>query len=95
MTWIPIPVTKQDFSLKPENHMCQQAVALERRNKSQRSSHCGVIGLVTSLECWDTDSIPGLAHWVKDLAGPNCGSDLIPDLGTPYDMGNQKKKKIF
>ena len=38
-------------------------------------------------------SIPGLVHWVKDLALLQCGSDLIPGLGTLYAMGGGKKKK--
>ena len=27
------------------------------------------------------------------MAGCNCGSDLIPDLGTPYDTGQTRKRK--
>ena len=30
-----------------------------------RSSHCGAMGLVVSLQCQDTDLIPGPAQWVK------------------------------
>ena len=43
--------------------------------------------------------MPGPAQWVKDLAllqlqhRPYCSSDVIPGLGTPYAMGQPKKKK--
>jgi len=35
------------------------------------------------LECWDTGLLPKPAQWVKDL---------IPGLGTPYAMGQPKKR---
>ena len=43
--------------------------------------------------------IPGLAQWVKDPVlrscslDCNCGLDLIPGLGIPYDTGQPKKEK--
>ena len=42
--------------------------------------------------------IPGLAQWVKGsgaatAAGCNCGLDLIPDPGTPYDLRQPEKEK--
>lgn len=27
----------------------------------------GTMGLAVSLQCWDTDSVPGLAQQIKDL----------------------------
>ena len=47
-------------------------------------------GLKASLQRQDAGSIPGPAQWVK---GSNCGSDLIPGLGTLYGTGQPKKKK--
>ena len=47
----------------------------------------------------DTGSIPGQQSRLKDPALPqlgvrnNCGSDLIPGLGTPYAMGWPKTNK--
>ena len=41
---------------------------------------------------------PWPAQWVKGsstAAGCNCGSDLIPGLGTPYAAGRTKEKKSF
>ena len=61
--------------------------------------HFGETGLAASWEHWDTGSIPGLAQWVKDLHGHSfslgldCGSFLIPGLGTPYAARRQKKKE--
>ena len=58
------------------------------------------MGVAAALQHWDTGSIPSLARWVKDPAllqrhiGCNCGSDLIPGLGTPCAVGQPKKKKI-
>ena len=65
-----------------------------------RNSHCGVTGLEASLEGEDTGSIPSPALWVKDLVwlqlqrataarmGP-----LPPGRGTPYALGQPKKKR--
>ena len=47
-------------------------------------------GLKASVQRQDAGSIPGPAQWVK---GSNCGSDLIPGLGTLYGTGQPKKKK--
>ena len=56
------------------------------------NSHCGATGSVVSLQHQDPGSIPNLAQWVEGSgAGCNCGSDLIPGLGTPYDTGWPKK----
>lgn len=65
-----------------------------------RNSHCGVTGLEASLEGEDTGSIPSPALWVKVLVwlqlqrataarmGP-----LPPGRGTPYALGQPKKKR--
>ena len=34
------------------------------------SSHCGATGSVVSLQCQNTSSIPGPAHWVKEPVLP-------------------------
>ena len=54
---------------------------------------------MASLQCKNTGSIPVLTQWVKGsgiaavASGCNCGSDLIPGLGTPYAERQPKKKK--
>lgn len=53
-----------------------------------------------SWECWDLGSVPaqhsGLGTWHCHSCGlsGDCGSDLIPSLGTPYTTGQPKKKKV-
>ena len=54
------------------------------------------------LQCQDAGLIPDLPQWVKGSSsaiGRNCGSNLIPGLGTPYVEGQlkqkKKKKKLF
>ena len=65
----------------------------------KQTSHCSTIGLVVSLECWDTGSIPtwhsGLRIWLchSCSVGCNLSSDLIPDPETPYATEWPKKKK--
>ena len=40
----------------------------------------------------DAGSIPSRTQWVKGSAiGHNCGSDLIPGLGTPFAVGWPEK----
>lgn len=64
-----------------------------------RSSHCGAMGWVASLEHWDVGSIPGLHSGLKILPLPqlkldhNCVSYLISGLGTTHATGKQKEKK--
>ena len=38
------------------------------KNYVLRISHCGAVGSVVSLECWDTGLIPSPAQRIKDLA---------------------------
>jgi len=65
-----------------------------------RSSYSGATGSAASLEHWDAGLIPGLAHWVKDLALLQLcqrsqlwlGSDPWPRNSTCH--GAAKKKKI-
>ena len=64
-----------------------------------KSSKYGPVGSAASLQCQDTGLMPGPAQWVKDLAllqlqhRSYCSSDVIPGLGTPYAMGQPKKKR--
>lgn len=58
-----------------------------------RSSHCGTMVLVASLEAWDSGSDSWMAQWIATGIGHNCASDLTPGLGTPYVIGWPKKKK--
>ena len=77
----------------------QENLQSSRHKKSRkRSSHCGAMGLAPSLQHRDVGSIPAWHGGLKDLGpscsvGYNCGSDLIPGLGTPYAKGWPKKKK--
>ena len=56
---------------------------------------------MASLERWDTGFIPSLAQWVKDLGllylgvGHHCSTNMIPGPGTPYAVGQPKKKKYI
>ena len=58
------------------------------------SSCCGAMGLVVSLECWDTISMPGPGQWVKDLALAQLwlGSDAQCKNSICHRMA---KKKIY
>ena len=60
-----------------------------------RSSHCSAVGLVASLEPWDTGLILSLAQWVKDQALQHTEALLWPGPGTPYvcRRGRVAKKK--
>ena len=63
-----------------------------------RHSCCGAMGSVAPLQHQNSGSIPGLAQWDKGSSiaiGHSCGSDLIPGLGTPYTIGQPKKKKLI
>ena len=48
-------------------HLPHVRMVLIKKAKD-RSSHCGITGLVASWECWDAGLIPGLEQWVRDLA---------------------------
>ena len=67
--------------------------------KYLRSSCTGEMGLAASWDHWVTDSIPGLAQWVKDLALPQLWLRLRQTLGTDpwpqnsYAAGRPKIKK--
>ena len=52
----------------------------------------GILGALGQAPAWHS----GLRiwHWCTSCSlGSNCGSDLIPGLGTPYSMGQPKKNK--
>ena len=60
---------------------------------------CGTVGLVVSWEHWVQVQSPvwhnglRIQHCRRCGLGCNCGSDLIPGLGTSYAKGSQKRKK--
>ena len=51
------------------------------------------MGLVASLQRWDADSIPHLAHWVKDLVWRRLQLWLRSDPWPRKLYGAAKKKK--
>jgi len=61
------------------------------------SSRCGTTRLVVSatVGCRYNPQLGtvGIWHCHSCLVGCNCGSDQIPGLGTPYAMGQPKKKR--
>ena len=65
---------------------------------NQRGSCCGPMGSVMPPQCQTQVQSPAWHNGLKDQVLPqlqvgcNCGSDLIPGLGTPHAMGWPKKK---
>ena len=65
-----------------------------------KNSHCGIAGLMLSLQHQNTGSIPNLEQWFKIQSCRNCGigqnygSDLIPGLETLSQNKTKQTKNI-
>ena len=85
------------FRANPKSrHYCPH---FKTKNLRLWSSRCHTVGSVGFGECWDAGSTPSMPSGLRIRCchscslGCNCGSDLIPGLGTPYAKGQPKKRK--
>ena len=83
--------TFNKYVKKNTKHICE----ISYIKNTFRSSHCGTVGSAAFWECWDTDSIPGPAQWVKDPVSPQMqlGSDPWP--GSSICQATAINKKYF